>query len=65
MTRKIILLTILFFSLAPTQAADWQWSISVRGEVSSETNAQPRAFLWIPPHCRQVRAVVVGMHNMI
>lgn len=65
MIRKIILLTILLFSLIPTQAADWQWSVSVRGEVSSETNTQPRAFLWIPPHCHQVRAVIVGMHNMI
>jgi|GEM_PF-92034 len=24
-----------------------------------------RAFLWIPPNCQQVRAVVVGQHNMI
>ena len=24
-----------------------------------------RAFLWIPPNCKQVRAVVVGQNNMI
>ena len=36
--------------------AEWQWSV---------TTEKGRAFLWIPAHCRQVRAVVVGQHNMI
>jgi hypothetical protein len=45
-------------------AADWQWSVSVDSVTSSETNDHPRAFLWIPPHCQRVRAVVVGQHNM-
>jgi len=65
MIRKLILFTILLLSQIAVRAADWQWSISVKGDVSGETKAQPRAFLWIPPHCHQVRAVVVGMHNMI
>lgn len=50
---------------ASQPAKDWQWSIAVPGEISAETNMLPRAFLWIPPHCQRVRAVVVGMHNMI
>ncbi|HEY8993117.1 MAG TPA: hypothetical protein VIM71_00400, partial [Lacunisphaera sp.] len=39
-------------------AADavWQWSVPL---------GEGRAFLWIPGDCRQVRAVVVGQHNMI
>ena len=37
-------------------AADWQWSVPL---------GDGRAFLWIPPDCRQVRAVVVGQNNMI
>jgi hypothetical protein len=37
----------------------------VTSVVSDETKAHPRAFLWVPPDCRQVRGVVVGQHNMI
>lgn len=36
--------------------AVWQWSVPL---------GTGRAFLWIPPACRQVRAVVVGQNNMI
>lgn len=39
-----------------TFAAEWQWSVPM---------GQGRAFLWIPPECRQVRAVVVAQNNMI
>ena len=45
-------------------AADWQWSVPLTGVASSENNDHPRAFLWIPPGCERVRAVVVGQHNM-
>jgi hypothetical protein len=40
----------------PVRAAEWQWSVP---------NGQGRAYLWIPPQCRRVRAVVVSNHNMI
>ena len=40
-------------------AADWQWSIPTSGTSGA------RAFLWIPPTCSHVRAVVVAQHNMI
>lgn len=45
-------------------AAEWQWSVPVNEVISSETKDHPRAFLWIPPDCKHVRAVVVGQHNM-
>jgi hypothetical protein len=35
------------------------------GLISEETNANPQAFLWIPENCKEVKGVVVGMHNMI
>ena len=49
----------------PARAAVWQWSAPVPGVVSSETDGAPRAFLWIPPDCARVRAVIVGQHNML
>jgi hypothetical protein len=46
------------------EAAVWQWSVSVESLISPENAGHPRAFLWIPPRCEWVRAVVVGQHNM-
>ena len=37
-------------------AAEWQWSVPV---------TDGRAFLWIPPGCERVRAVVVAQNNML
>ena len=45
-------------------AAEWQWSVTVPSITSAETEEHPQAFLWIPSDCRQVKAVVVGQHNM-
>jgi len=55
------------FALAawPLLAAEWQWSVPVSSVTSEETKEPPRAFLWIPPTCERVRAVVVGQHNML
>lgn len=62
---RAILLPILILSAARLSAsAVYQWSAPVTSVISSETDGHPRAFLWIPPACRQVRAVVVGQHNM-
>lgn len=55
---------LCLFLLTTVQAAEWQWSAPVQAAVSSETQDHPRAFLWIPPTCPRVRAVVVGQHNM-
>ena len=45
-------------------AAEWQWSVEVKGCVSKETGHPQEAFLWIPPTCGQVKAVMVGQQNM-
>lgn len=59
------LLVLLFCSCSITNAAVWQWSVEIKSVVSPETNKHPRAFLWIPPDCHQIRGVVVGQHNML
>ncbi len=46
-------------------AAVYQWSTQVEGPVSPETGDRPRAFLWVPPSCRHIDAVVVGQHNLL
>lgn len=48
-----------------TIAQVWQWSAPVEGIIHSETNANPQAFLWIPENCKEVKGVVLGMHNMV
>lgn len=42
--------------VSPLLAAEWQWSVK---------EGDGRAFLWIPPDCEMVRAVVVAQHNML
>src|SRR4051812_18422403 len=56
----------VFAGLGPLAgAAEYQWSVPVQSVTSEETNDHPRAFLWIPPDCQRVRAVIVGQHNML
>lgn len=45
-------------------AGEWQWSVRLKGFISKETDKEPIAFLWIPSDCKQLRAVVMGKHNM-
>lgn len=40
----------------PAAGAEWQWSVPF---------GKGRAFLWIPPNCKHLRAVVVAQNNMI
>lgn len=64
---KIRILESIFFLLIwsnTVSSATYQWSVSLPSIVSPETNAHPTAYLWIPEHCNQVRAVVFGQHNM-
>lgn len=60
--QLISFLLLLSQTIASTSV--WQWSVDVTGFVSSETNSHPRAFLWIPEDCQQVKSVVFGQHNM-
>ena len=62
---KMMMLLILISISTTTKAAEWQWSTQIRSFVSAETNDHPRAFLWIPENCKQLRAVIVGNHNML
>jgi hypothetical protein len=61
MKHLLSLAFLVFFQCV--HAAEWQWSVPVppQPDRASET---PRAFLWIPPDCKQVRGVVFGHHNM-
>jgi hypothetical protein len=52
MTRLLSALLLVL----PLSAAEWQWSVP---------EGEGRAFLWIPPECEKVRAVVVAQHNML
>ncbi len=63
--KKSIALLFLIFATTSVFAAEWQWSVTVNKYISPETNDHPRAFLWIPENCKQVRAVIVGNHNML
>lgn len=60
----VIFLLLLLGERTDVIAAEWQWSVRIPSMVSPETGAHPQAFLWIPADCRQVKAVVVGQHNM-
>lgn len=62
---KYLMLSLLISATITSNAAEWQWSVKINGFISSETNDHPRAFLWIPNNCKQVRAVIVGQHNML
>lgn len=55
---------LILILLPKSIAVEWQWSVQIPNIVSVETNAHPQAFLWIPPTCRQVKAVMIGTHNM-
>lgn len=47
------------------EASVYQWSAPVGVVASPETNAPPEAYLWIPPRCKAVNAVVLGQHNLL
>ena len=62
--KKFVLLTIVGLWLTTTIRAEWQWSVEIPEIVSSETGTHPDAFLWIPPTCKRLNAVLIGTHNM-
>lgn len=63
--RLFFIVTGLFVAVQSSKPAIWQWSFEIKNVISNETSDHPRAFLWIPPNCKQVRGVVVGQHNML
>ena len=62
--RKLVFALLLLCSALFATAQEWQWSVQLKGFISSETGKEPTAFLWIPSDCHQLRAVMVGKHNM-
>jgi hypothetical protein len=56
-----VLMLVVFYAL-PVKAQVWQWSVLVRD--ARENKGQARAFLWIPPNCKTVKAVVFAQNNM-
>ena len=42
----------------------YQWSVDLRGYISSETGKAPVAYLWMPEGCKQVKAVLLSQQNM-
>jgi len=39
----------------------WYWSVSVKG---GKSNPDSRAWLWIPPSCKKIKAVILAQNNM-
>lgn len=62
--RIALFLVFHLISISALEAVVWQWSVPIEKVISTETNDHPRAFLWIPSDCKEVRAVVVGQQNM-
>ncbi|SEN57934.1 hypothetical protein SAMN05192574_103582 [Mucilaginibacter gossypiicola] len=57
-----LLIVLLLLAGQLVHAAVWQWSVPVK-QVG--VNKDPsRAFLWIPPGCKQVKAVIFAQNNM-
>lgn len=52
-------------ALPATASAVYQWSVAMPGAVSVETGARSQAYLWVPPHCESVRAIVLAQHNLL
>lgn len=46
-------------------AAEYPWSVEVLGVVSTETNAAPRAYLWLPPKTDRVKGLVDAPQNLL
>ncbi len=60
----IAFLTLLFITGICARASEYQWSVPMDPAIP-DPSCHPRAFLWIPPTCQRVRAVLLGQHDMI
>lgn len=57
-----VLFTVILSSSYRAEAAVWQWSVLVKN--AKDNNGQSRAFLWIPPNCKKVKAFIFAQNNM-
>ncbi|MDN5286636.1 MAG: hypothetical protein JWR38_2910 [Mucilaginibacter sp.] len=53
---------LLFNTAVIAQNAVWQWAVSVKS--AKENTGEARAFLWIPPDCKKVKAFIFAQNNM-
>jgi hypothetical protein len=60
MYRFIITVLLVYSASSPISAQVWQWSVPVK----VGRNPASRAYLWVPPDCKKVRAVVLAQNNM-
>lgn len=58
-------LVLLTATALPSFAGLWQYSATVNSVMNKEIHDHPRAYLWIPPNCKHVKAVVVAQHNLL
>jgi hypothetical protein len=56
---------LIWLTAFSARAAVWQWSVAVPSVTMPDGKTHPRAFLWIPPDCHYVRAVVFAQYNML
>jgi len=63
---RLFFACLLLATLAPASghAADWQWSIEMKGRTPTAPAGMSRAFLWIPPDAPVVRAVIVAQQSV-
>ena len=57
--KVLLLSTALYLVPALAEAAEWQYSVPAEGSVTR------RAYLWVPPDCRHIRGLLVGLQNML
>jgi len=58
----LITIALSIGSATNVRAAVWQWSVLVKN--GKDNNGQSRAWLWIPPGCKKVKAVIFAQNNM-
>lgn len=56
LVQSLVLAATVWGQSRATGGSEWQWSVP---------DGKARAYLWIPPTCTHVRAVVLANHNMI
>lgn len=57
----LAIVAALFLPAVAALAAEYQWSMPMPQSPTGER----RAYLWIPPDCRHVRGLIIGLQNML
>ena len=64
LSRIFTIIALTSSAVCALHAAEWQWSVSLPGTWSADTESEKEAFLWIPPTCLHVNAVLIAQQNM-